>query len=182
MRVGSDSRRDYRSFRLLLKETVKCFYSPLDSQSLRTYNDNQRCNRRALRNCTFSVVTSGTPAHSRVRQHRDGPPSCSRRPLGKHISLEDRTFRIPQTDVYSDCHGYCPDGHCSADSDRLHYGRRRTTGSGHTSQMLSLGASSWQLLRILIREARLSVLAAVMAGFGRVVAEVGASMMVGAIF
>lgn len=46
-------------------------------------------------------------------------------------------------------------------------------------QMLSLGASSWQLLRILIREARLSVLAAVMAGFGRVVAEVGASMMVG---
>ena len=46
-------------------------------------------------------------------------------------------------------------------------------------QMLSLGASSWQLLRVLIREARLSVLAAIMAGFGRVVAEVGASMMVG---
>ena len=46
-------------------------------------------------------------------------------------------------------------------------------------QMLSLGASSWQLLCVLIREARLSVLAAIMAGFGRVVAEVGASMMVG---
>lgn len=46
-------------------------------------------------------------------------------------------------------------------------------------QMLSLGASAWQLLRILIREARLSVLAAIMAGFGRVAAEVGASMMVG---
>ena len=46
-------------------------------------------------------------------------------------------------------------------------------------QMLSLGASSWQLLFILMREAKLSVLAAIMAGFGRVVAEVGASMMVG---
>ena len=46
-------------------------------------------------------------------------------------------------------------------------------------QMLSLGASPWQLLYILIREARLSVLASIMAGFGRVVAEVGASMMVG---
>ncbi len=46
-------------------------------------------------------------------------------------------------------------------------------------QMLSLGASSWQLVCILMREAKLSVLAAIMAGFGRVVAEVGASMMVG---
>ncbi|MGE5586195.1 MAG: ABC transporter permease [Bacillota bacterium] len=46
-------------------------------------------------------------------------------------------------------------------------------------QMLSLGASRWQLLWILLREARLSVLAAVMAGFGGVISEIGASMMVG---
>lgn len=46
-------------------------------------------------------------------------------------------------------------------------------------QMLSLGASWWQLLWILLREARLSVLAAVMAGFGGVISEIGASMMVG---
>lgn len=46
-------------------------------------------------------------------------------------------------------------------------------------QMLSLGASRWQLLWILLREARLSVLAAVIAGFGGVISEIGASMMVG---
>jgi len=46
-------------------------------------------------------------------------------------------------------------------------------------QMLSLGASRWQLLWILLGEARLSVLAAVIAGFGGVVSEIGASMMVG---
>lgn len=46
-------------------------------------------------------------------------------------------------------------------------------------QILALGASRWQLYRLLIREARLSILAAAMAGFGAVVAEVGAAMMVG---
>jgi tungstate transport system permease protein len=46
-------------------------------------------------------------------------------------------------------------------------------------QLLSLGANSWQTNRLLIREARLGLLAAVMAGFGGVVSEVGASMMVG---
>ncbi|MFO7171352.1 MAG: ABC transporter permease [Bacillota bacterium] len=46
-------------------------------------------------------------------------------------------------------------------------------------QLLALGASRWQLILLLIREARLSLLAAVMAGFGGVVSEVGASMMVG---
>lgn len=46
-------------------------------------------------------------------------------------------------------------------------------------QILALGASRWQLSWLLVREARLSVLAAVMAGFGAVVSEVGASMMVG---
>ncbi|MCG0240065.1 MAG: ABC transporter permease [Firmicutes bacterium] len=46
-------------------------------------------------------------------------------------------------------------------------------------QLLALGASRWQLILLLIREARLSLLAAVIAGFGGVVSEVGASMMVG---
>ena len=46
-------------------------------------------------------------------------------------------------------------------------------------QLLSLGATPWQASRLLIREARLGLLAAVMAGFGRVISEVGASMMVG---
>jgi tungstate transport system permease protein len=46
-------------------------------------------------------------------------------------------------------------------------------------QMLGLGASRWQMLRVLVREARLPMLAAAMAGFGGVISEVGASIMVG---
>ena len=46
-------------------------------------------------------------------------------------------------------------------------------------QILALGASRLQLIWMMIREARIGLLAAVMAGFGGVVSEVGASMMVG---
>ncbi len=46
-------------------------------------------------------------------------------------------------------------------------------------QLLGLGASRGQLLWLLMREARLPLLAAIMAGFGGVISEVGASMMVG---
>ncbi len=46
-------------------------------------------------------------------------------------------------------------------------------------QILGLGASRTQLLMVLLREARLPMLAALMAGFGAVISEVGASMMVG---
>ena len=46
-------------------------------------------------------------------------------------------------------------------------------------QMLGLGASRWQVIWLLWREARLPLLAALMAGFGAVISEVGASMMVG---
>jgi tungstate transport system permease protein len=47
-------------------------------------------------------------------------------------------------------------------------------------QILSLGASRIQLVWFLLKEARLPLLAAIMAGFGAVISEVGASMMVGA--
>jgi tungstate transport system permease protein len=46
-------------------------------------------------------------------------------------------------------------------------------------QILALGASRWQLLWLLVRDTRLPLLAAVMAGFGSIISEVGASMMVG---
>src|SRR3989442_14893507 len=46
-------------------------------------------------------------------------------------------------------------------------------------QLLALGASRAQLVWTLIKEARLPMLAAVMAGFGAVISEVGASLMVG---
>ncbi|MCW5852344.1 MAG: ABC transporter permease [Anaerolineae bacterium] len=46
-------------------------------------------------------------------------------------------------------------------------------------QLLALGATRPQLVWLLIREARLPILAGVMAGFGAVISEIGASMMVG---
>jgi tungstate transport system permease protein len=46
-------------------------------------------------------------------------------------------------------------------------------------QILTLGASRPQMVWLLIQEARLPLLAAIMAGFGGVISEVGASIMVG---
>ncbi|HEU5315552.1 MAG TPA: ABC transporter permease [Chloroflexota bacterium] len=46
-------------------------------------------------------------------------------------------------------------------------------------QIASLGATRWQQLWLLLREARLPLLAAAMAAFGAAISEVGAAMMVG---
>jgi tungstate transport system permease protein len=46
-------------------------------------------------------------------------------------------------------------------------------------QILALGASRLRMVLMLIKEARLSLLAAIMAGFGGVISEIGASIMVG---
>jgi tungstate transport system permease protein len=46
-------------------------------------------------------------------------------------------------------------------------------------QLLGLGASRTQMVGQVLREARLPLLAAVMAGFGGVISEIGASLMVG---
>ncbi len=46
-------------------------------------------------------------------------------------------------------------------------------------QLYALGASRRQMLGVVLREARLPMLAAIMAGFGGVISEIGASMMVG---
>jgi tungstate transport system permease protein len=47
------------------------------------------------------------------------------------------------------------------------------------SQLYALGASRLQMLWLVLLEARLPLLAAIMAGFGAAVSEVGASLMVG---
>ena len=46
-------------------------------------------------------------------------------------------------------------------------------------QILAIGATRFQMVRLLMKEARLPLLAAVMAGFGGVISEIGASIMVG---
>jgi tungstate transport system permease protein len=50
---------------------------------------------------------------------------------------------------------------------------------GLRPQLYALGASRWQMLRLVLVEARLPLLAAIMGGFGAAVSEVGASLMVG---
>src|SRR5437867_7084417 len=46
-------------------------------------------------------------------------------------------------------------------------------------QLAALGATRGQTLAILVQEARLPLLTAAMAGFGAVVSEIGASLLVG---
>ncbi len=46
-------------------------------------------------------------------------------------------------------------------------------------QLLGLGASTWQMVLLMLWETRLLIIAAVIAAFGAVISEVGASMMVG---
>lgn len=46
-------------------------------------------------------------------------------------------------------------------------------------QIKALGATNLQTLLILLRQTKIAIVAAIMAGFGRVIAEVGAAMMVG---
>ncbi|MDQ7772051.1 MAG: ABC transporter permease [Elusimicrobiales bacterium] len=46
-------------------------------------------------------------------------------------------------------------------------------------QVLALGATEWQAILVCLKELRLTMVAAVIAGFGRLVAEVGAVMIVG---
>ena len=44
---------------------------------------------------------------------------------------------------------------------------------------LTLGASSWQAAMVVLREVRFSIVAAIVAAFGRVISEIGISMMLG---
>ena len=46
-------------------------------------------------------------------------------------------------------------------------------------QAMGLGASRWQTTWLVIREARVTLLSAIVAGFGAAISEVGAVMMVG---
>lgn len=50
---------------------------------------------------------------------------------------------------------------------------------GFRLQVLALGATPLQMVWVLVKEARLPLLAAVMAGFGGALSEIGASLMVG---
>lgn len=46
-------------------------------------------------------------------------------------------------------------------------------------QLKALGATKWQTLVLLLKETKIAIFAAIIAGLGRILAEVGAAMMVG---
>jgi tungstate transport system permease protein len=46
-------------------------------------------------------------------------------------------------------------------------------------QLKALGATKWQTLLLLLKETKIAIFAAIIAGLGRILAEVGAAMMVG---
>lgn len=52
-------------------------------------------------------------------------------------------------------------------------------GQSIRDTIISLGATEWQAIGATIKEARFAILAAVITGFGRVISEVGAAMMIG---
>ena len=55
----------------------------------------------------------------------------------------------------------------------------QTVPAAFRLQLIALGASRTQMTWVVLKEARLSMLAAIMAGFGGVISEIGASLMVG---
>ena len=89
----------------------------------------------------------------------------------------------PLGDLRSDLHPCCyyhrADGHRRARCDGTYRRRLGVIGPAPQTTTLGLGASQPQMIWMLWREARLPLLAALMAGFGSVISEVGASMMVG---
>ncbi len=50
---------------------------------------------------------------------------------------------------------------------------------GYRKTAMTLGANNWQTAMVIFREARFGIIAAVIAAFGRVISEIGISMMLG---
>ncbi|OGS29224.1 MAG: tungstate transporter permease [Elusimicrobia bacterium RIFOXYA2_FULL_53_38] len=55
----------------------------------------------------------------------------------------------------------------------------QSVDAGFYRQVLTLGAGDWQAIKVCLKEIRPAIFAAVIAGFGRLTAEVGAVMIVG---
>ena len=82
-------------------------------------------------------------------------------------------------DLHTHCHHHCTDGNLRACCYGIDCCGARSVGPAPSTATSGLGASRGQMVWHLWREARLPLLAALMAGFGSVISEVGASMMVG---
>ena len=102
-----------------------------------------------------------------------GGPFCDTNALAQWASGR------PGPSLYPYSHDSGPSYNCYTHHSGISVAAFQSLSQELRLQILSLGARRRQLVWLLIKEARLQLLAAVMAGFGGVVSEVGASMMVG---
>jgi len=122
----------------------------------------------------------GTSLRLKCRQYRDGHATGGRRTMGLNFSLALRTLWILKYHVYPNSHYHCPGDHCFS-----HYCRLKPLPLFNKPnpklrlQIQALGATRCQYIWLLLKEVRFSLFAAIIAGFGAIVSEIGASMAVG---
>src|SRR5262249_32674668 len=112
-------------------------------------------------------------------QYRNGSAAGGGRVIRIDFFVAQRSPGILGTDLFADGDGDRSGDHCFSHRRRVESRELPALDPKLALQLLGIGASKAQLLWLLCKEARLPLLAAVMAGFGGVISEVGASMMVG---
>ena len=121
----------------------------------------------------------GRDTTRRSGQYRDGATAGGGGTLCVDVSLAQRALGFSGTDLFADGDGDRPGDHRISHSGRLDHGEfprpRSETSAAIARHRRVETATVW----LFCKEARLPLLAAVMAGFGGVISEVGASMMVG---
>ncbi len=121
----------------------------------------------------------GSLIHLEYYQYGDGIAACGCWSGCCDHVMAFRSARKPASDLHTGCDHHRTDGYRRPCRDGLDRRGARSFDPRLQQQLLGLGASRGQMVWYLWREARLPLLAALMAGFGSVISEVGASMMVG---
>jgi len=114
-----------------------------------------------------------------LNQYRDGPAAGCRRSVVTILIWRNGAVRFSRDPLHTLCHDCRPGDIATPIVMGISLAAIQNLPPNLRLQILSLGASRLQMVWILIKEARLPLLAAVMAGFGGVISEVGASIMVG---
>lgn len=121
----------------------------------------------------------GTNHFTQPDQHRDGVTTSRGGIGGGHAVVAFRTAGNAKPNLYAYRDHHCTDVDRPAGRGWLDRLSLQQVDERLRWQLAGLGASTWQQVLTLWAEARLPLLAALMAGFGAVISEVGASMMVG---
>jgi len=92
--------------------------------------------------------------------------ACRGRPFRYHLSVAQWPSRFSGDPLYTRSHDPCPGGYCHPIVMGITLAAIQQLPRKLRLQILALGATRLQMVWILIKEARLPLLAAVMAGFG----------------